>query len=130
MAPQNAPRSNKNFKKKTTYPWGCFQVLFTVGELREHLEAVILQHIHPLVVGSQVIYLFPVHTHPEILADKLHRVQFVLVPRAVLRDPNNEYNPRNIPGITATDWRQLRSNNGVIITPTPLSQRHILLSHK
>ena len=54
------------------------QVLPVLACLGEELEAVVLQDVDPLVVGPQVVYLLPEHGNPEVLADELQKIQFVL----------------------------------------------------
>ena len=83
------------------------QVLSVLAGLGQELEAVVLQHVDPLVVGPQVIYLLPdktnikhnadkcqdlspEHCHPEVLADELEEVELVLELGIVLGEPLNE----------------------------------------
>lgn len=54
------------------------QVLRAGRQPRQKAERIVLQHVHALVVGPQVVDLLAVNRAPEVGADKLHRVQLVL----------------------------------------------------
>lgn len=64
-----------------------FQVLRAVGQLTEKPELVVVQHVHTLMVGPQVVHLFFVHARPKVGAYEFQDFQLFLVPRQLLRYP-------------------------------------------
>ena len=49
-----------------------------------------ITEIRNLVICPQIVNLFPVQRHPEILADEFHQVKLVFEPRTVTGYPDSE----------------------------------------
>jgi len=66
------------------------KILSVLARLGQELETVVLEDVHSLVVGPQVVDLFPENSNPEIFANELEEVKLVLEFWIILGKPLNE----------------------------------------
>jgi len=85
--------------------WTGLQILSVLACLGQELETVVLEDVHTLMVGSQVVYLLPEDSYPEVFADELEKVKLVLELGIIFGESLNK-------SISSVEPQQLKLGSG------------------